>query len=153
MRAAYPELPARRPAADFGGDYGFWFPSTRIADACSRHGPVWSYRFDFAPRLLTLVGLDATHGVEMFALFDRTDVPLARVMTSLGGNEQYAAAGERMRQHWLHFAETGAPGPGWPRYEERTRSTLVIDGSDRVESDPRSERRRAWAAFAPSLAG
>ena len=153
MRDAYPDLPARRPAADFGGDYGFWYPSTRVADTCSRHAPVWSYRFDFAPRLLKLVGLDATHGVEMFALFDRTDVPLARAMTSLGGNEEYAAAGERMRQHWLAFAETGSPGPEWPRYDEQTRSTLVIDTSDRIELDPRSERRRAWEAFAPSLAG
>ena len=119
MRAAYPDLPARRSATDFGGDYGFWYPSTRVADTCSRHAPVWSYRFDFAPRLLKLVGLDATHGVEMFALFDRTDEPVARVFTSLGGDEQYAAAGERMRQHWLHFAETGAPTPPWPRYDER----------------------------------
>ena len=153
MRAAYPDLPARRSATDFGGDYGFWYPSTRVADTCSRHAPVWSYRFDFAPRLLKLVGLDATHGVEMFALFDRTDEPVARVFTSLGGDEQYAAAGERMRQHWLHFVETGAPPPAWPRYDERARSTLVIDVSDRVESDPRSERRRAWDAFAPSLGG
>ena len=153
MRAAYPDLPARRSATDFGGDYGFWFPSTRIADTCSRHAPVWSYRFDFAPRLLKLVGLDATHGVEMFALFDRTDEPVARVFTSLGGDEQYAAAGERMRQHWLHFAETGSPTHTWPRYDEAARSTLIIDTSDRVESDPRSERRRAWYAFAPSLAG
>ena len=153
MRAAYPDLPARRSATDFGGDYGFWYPSTRVADTCSRHAPVWSYRFDFAPRLLKLVGLDATHGVEMFALFDRTDEPVARVITSLGGDEEYAAAGERMRQHWLHFAETGAPSPAWPRYDERARSTFVIDASDRVESDPRSERRRAWDAFAPSLAG
>ena len=153
MRDAYPELPARRPAADFGADYGFWYPSTRVADTCSRYAPVWSYRFDFAPRLLKLVGLDATHGVEMFALFDRTDVPVARVITSLGGYEEYASAGERMRQHWLSFVETGIPGPAWPRYDEQARSTLVIDGSDRVESDPRSERRRAWNAFAPSLSG
>jgi para-nitrobenzyl esterase len=58
-----------------------------------------------------------------------------------------------MRQHWLVFAETGAPGPAWPQYDESTRSTLVIDATDRVELDPRSERRRAWEAFLPSLAG
>ncbi|MGI9822811.1 carboxylesterase/lipase family protein [Agromyces sp. Marseille-Q5079] len=153
MRDAYPDLPARRSAADFGGDYGFWFPSTRVADAGSRWAPVWSYRFDFAPRLLKLVGLDATHGVEMFALFDRTDVPMARVITSLGGYEEYAAAGERMRLLWLHFAEHSDPGPAWPRYDERTRSTLVIDAADRIESDPRRARRRAWDAFSPALAG
>ena len=153
MRDAYPGLPARRrAAADFGGDYGFWYPSTRVADFHSRHAAVWSYRFDLAPRLLELVGLDATHGVEMFALFDRADEPLARVMTSFGGYEAYTAAGERMRALWLCFAE-GVPAEEWPRYVERERSTLVIDDEDRVESDPRRERRRAWNRFIPSLAG
>lgn len=153
MRDAYPGLPARRPAADFGGDYGFWYPSTRVADFHSRFAPVWSYRFDVAPRLLELVGLDATHGVEMFALFDRADEPLARVMTSFGGYEAYTAAGDRMRALWLRFAEYGEPAEVWPRYEERVRSTLVIDEEDRVEADPRRERRRAWHRFIPSLAG
>jgi carboxylesterase type B len=153
MRDAYPGLPARRAAADFGGDYGFWYPSIRVADFHSRHAPVWSYRFDLAPRLLELVGLDATHGVEMFALFDRTDDPLAQVITSFGGYEAYTAAGERMRGLWLRFAEDGLPGEMWPRYGERGRSTLVIDDEDRIEGDPRRERRRAWNRFIPSLAG
>lgn len=152
MRAAYPGLPSRRPAADFGGDYGFWFPSTRVADFHSRHAAVWSYRFDFAPRLLKLSGLDATHGVEMFALFGTTDEPLARIMTSLGGYEAYEAAGERMREAWLRFAESGAPDESWPRYGEPARRTLIIDEEDRVEPDPRRERRRAWARFLPALA-
>ncbi|MET1017118.1 MAG: carboxylesterase/lipase family protein [Leifsonia flava] len=147
LRRAYPGLPSRRPAADLGGDYGFWFPSTRVADLHSRHAPVFAYRFDFAPRLLRLVGLDATHGVEMFALFDRLDEPLARAMTSLGGNESYAAAGERMRRHWLAFAESGAPEPPWPGYEEGERRTLIISDLDRVEADPRRERREAWEGF------
>ena len=153
MRDAYPGLPARRPAADFSGDFGFWYPSSRVADFHSRHAPVWSYRFDFAPRLLKLVGLDATHGVEMFALFDRTDAPLARVITSLGGYEEYAAAGERMREAWVRFAETGAPGEQWPPYDERARPTLVIDEEDRIEADPRRAQRRAWNRFLPALAG
>jgi len=153
MRDAYPGLPARRPAADFGGDFGFWYPSTRVADFHSRRAPVWSYRFDVAPRLLELVGLDATHGVEMFALFDRTEEPLARVMTSFGGYEEYTAAGDRMRALWLWFVEDGRPGELWPRYEERTRSTLVIDDVDRIEADPRRARRRAWHRFIPALAG
>ncbi|HKH07566.1 MAG TPA: carboxylesterase/lipase family protein [Agromyces sp.] len=153
MRLAYPGLPAPRAAADFGGDYGFWYPSTRVADFHSRYAPVWSYRFDFAPRLLKLVGIDATHGIEMFALFDHADEPLARVMTSLGGSEAYAEAGERMRELWLLFAEGALAMEGWPRYDERERSTLVIDEEDRIEVDPRRERRRAWNRFLPALAG
>jgi carboxylesterase type B len=154
MRDAYPGLPARRrAAADFGGDYGFWYPSIRVADFHSRHASVWSYRFDLAPRLLELVGLDATHGVEMFALFDRADEPLARVMTSFGGYEAYTAAGERMRTLWLRFAEGEVLAEEWPRYGERARSTLIIDDEDRIEADPRRDRRRAWNRFIPSLAG
>ena len=151
MRQAYLGLPARRPAADFGGDYGFWYPSIRIADFHSAFAPVHVYRFDFAPRLLRLVGLDATHGVEMFALFDRMDVPLARAITSLGGSEDYAAAGERMRAHWLDFAERGEVD-GWPHYTERARMTLIINDEDRIEQDPHRRQRRAWNLFLPEFA-
>lgn len=153
MHAVYPGLPCRRPAADFGGDFGFWFPSTRVADFHSRYAPSWSYRFDVAPRLLEVLGLDATHGVEMFALFDRTDLALARIMTAFGGNETYSAAGQRMRAMWLRFAAGAAPDDGWPRYDERDRATLIIDEVDRVERDPRRDRRRAWSRFLPALAG
>jgi para-nitrobenzyl esterase len=152
MRAAYPGLPGRRTAADFGADYGFWYPATRVADFHSRYAPTFVYRFDFAPRLLKLVGLDATHGTEMFALFGRTADPMARAMTSLGGANEYAAAGERMRGHWLRFAETGEPGAAWPRYDEETRRTLVFDDEDRVLDDPRRDRRIAWMDFLPGLA-
>jgi para-nitrobenzyl esterase len=153
MHEVYPGLPARRPAADFSGDYGFWFPSTRVADYHSRYAPAWSYRFDVAPRLLEVLGLDATHGVEMFALFDRTDHALARIMTSLGGYEAYAAAGVRMRTMWLRFAADIPPDDAWLRYDERDRVTLIIDDEDRIERDPRRDRRRAWLRFLPALAG
>ncbi|WP_211368197.1 carboxylesterase/lipase family protein [Microbacterium rhizomatis] len=153
MRAAYPGIPGRRSGADFGADYGFWYPSTRVTDFHSRYAATFAYRFDFAPRLLKLVGLHATHGVEMFALFGRADEPIARAMTSLGGYEQYVAAGERMRGFWLNFAERSEPGPEWPCYSEATRSTLIIDAVDRVVDDPRAVRRRAWNDFLPELAG
>lgn len=151
MHEVYPRLGTRRQAADFGGDYGFWYPSTVFADLHSRLAPTYAYRFDFAPRLLRIVGLDATHGVEMFALFDRLDLPLVRAMTSLGGREAYKAAGERMRQAWLGFAEDGRMPESWPRYDEADRATLLIDVDDRVALDPRRERRLAWEAFLPQL--
>ncbi|WP_241246016.1 carboxylesterase/lipase family protein [Microbacterium sp. 4R-513] len=153
MHIAYPGLPARRAAADFGGDFGFWFPSTRVADYHSRFAPTWAYRFDMAPRLLKILGLDATHGVEMFALFARTDLTMARIITGFGGAEEYAAAGRRMRTMWLRFAAGAPPAETWPPYCEPDRSTLIIDVTDRVEKDPRDERRRAWEQFQPDTAG
>jgi para-nitrobenzyl esterase len=148
MREAYPGLPARRAAADFAGDYGFWYPSVKVADFHSRFAAVHAYRFDLAPRLMHLVGLDATHGVEMFALFGQDDA-LVHAMTALGGREAFGEAGRRMREHWLRFAVTGGMAPSWPAYTEPERLTNVIDTTDRVESDPRAARRRVWEQFLP----
>ncbi|WP_382309860.1 carboxylesterase/lipase family protein [Herbiconiux sp. UC225_62] len=149
MRDAYPGLPAGRSAADFAGDYAFWYPSVKVADYHSRYAPVHCYRFDIAPRLMKWVGLDATHGLEMYALFDQADARVARAMTALGGRKPFSSAGERMRDSWLHFATSGTLPESWPSYTEHDRRTMIIADSDRVESDPRPARREAWSRFLP----
>ena len=50
IKRQYPGLPERRPAADFAGDFTFWFPSVRVGEGHSRHAPVYFYRFDAALR-------------------------------------------------------------------------------------------------------
>ncbi|CAN5575650.1 carboxylesterase/lipase family protein [soil metagenome] len=151
LKAQYPGLPARRAALDFGGDYAFWFPSVKIAERHSQFARVYFYRFDIAPRLLRLLGYGATPGLELFALFDRTDGRVARFMGTLGGRRAFLRAGERMQDHWVRFATEHRTGSGWPRYDTRKRNTLIIDTVDRVEQDPRGERRRAWQAFVPHV--
>ena len=111
---------------------------------------MYFYRFDIAPRLLRLAGYDATHGLEMYALFDLLDGPFGRMITVLGGRRAFRAAGARMRAHWLAFARGGAP-EGWPKYTRGKRRTLIIDVVDRVEEDPQSHRRIAWQAFVPHV--
>ncbi len=101
MRSVYASLPAKRSSSDFGGDFVFWYPSLQIGDFHSRVAPVYTYRFDLAPRLMHMLGIGATHGIELFALFDHVDGPTARAMTLLGGRELFIIAGERMRLHWL----------------------------------------------------
>jgi len=151
MRAVYSALPALRAEVDFGGDYAFWFPSVQVAELHSRSAPVYLYRFDQAPRLLRLLGYDATHGLELLALSTSgTDRQLRR-LTALGGRASFLRTGDRMRAHWLRFAATGLTGPGWPAYTEGDRLTLIFDEEDRVESDPRGERRVAWLQFLPDL--
>ncbi|GAA1957589.1 carboxylesterase/lipase family protein [Microbacterium deminutum] len=146
---AYPGLPGGGLTADFSGDYAFWYPCVAVAERHSRYAPVYFYRFDVAPRLMRWAGLDATHGLEMFALFEQADARLARTMTSLGGRRVFTSAGERMRDAWLQFAEVGAPLEDWPRYAEPERLTLIIAEHDRIESDPRAARRQAWTALLP----
>jgi para-nitrobenzyl esterase len=151
LKVLYPGLPARRPAADFGGDYSFWYPSIRVAERHADFAPVHMYRFDLAPRLVRWIGLDATHGIEMFAVFDRTRGLFGRAAGILGGYRAFARTGQRMRANWIRFARLGTVDPAWPLYTARKRNTLIIDEADRVESDPRREKRLAWQEFVPHV--
>ncbi|TFB95352.1 carboxylesterase/lipase family protein [Cryobacterium sp. HLT2-28] len=151
LKAQYPGIPALRPALDFGGDFSFWYPSVKVGERHSRYAPVYFYRFDAAPRLVRLLGLDATHGLELFPLFDRLDGWFGRSMTALGGRRAFAAIGARMQRWWLAFAATGEPDAAWPPYDEAGRRTLIIDAVDRVESDPLGDRRVAWGRFVPHV--
>jgi len=151
VKAQYPGLPAKRPAADFAGDYAFWFPTIKVAERHARFAPVHFYRFDSAPRLLRLLGIDATHGLELFALFDRMDGWFGRAMGVLGGRLSFKRVGERMQRRWVRFARDGSVDEDWPKYTPRRRRTLIIDEVDRVEEDPRGERRRAWQEFVPHV--
>ena len=151
LKALYPGLPARRPAADFGGDLAFWYPTVKVAERHARFAEVHFYRFDIAPRLLRLTGHDATHGLELFALFDRMDGLFGRALGILGGRAAFKRAGARMQAEWLRFAHDGTVGEHWPKYTARKRRTLIIDRVDRVEQDPRGERRIAWQAFVPHV--
>ncbi|GGF28572.1 carboxylesterase/lipase family protein [Subtercola lobariae] len=164
IKAEYPGLPEKRAAHDFGGDYAFWYPTVKVAERHSRYAPVYFYRFDIAPRLVRLAGYDATHGLELFALFDRMHGAFGRTMTLLGGRRAFLRSGARMRRYWGAFAYFGDPNAagaggavggacaaGWPRYDEGTRKTLIIDTEDRVETDPRASRRLAWQVFVPHV--
>lgn len=151
LKAQYPGIPALRAALDFGGDYSFWYPSVKVGERHSRYAPVYFYRFDAAPRLLRLMGLDATHGLELFPLFDRLDGWFGRGMTALGGRRTFQDIATRMQGWWLGFVHDGEPSAAWPRYDETTRQTLIIDQNDHVEADPHRERRLAWGRFVPHV--
>lgn len=144
--AAYPGYPRRRAAADLGGDVVFWEPSLRCAHAHTRHTETYMYRYDFAPRLLRLAGLGATHATELFAVFGRRGVGV-RTLTALGGRRGLRAVTDTMQRHWLEFARSGGPLDGWPRYSSERRDTLIIDEICRVESDPLGHRREAWRGY------
>jgi para-nitrobenzyl esterase len=137
----------RGAVVDVAGDHAFWCPTLRVAEGHAAVAPTFMYRFDLAPRLLRLAGVDATHAAEMMLVFGEVDSPLARVTTALGGRAALRAVSGRMQAHWLHFARHGTPAPGWPAYDVAHRRTLIFDEVDRVEADPRAERRRAWTGF------
>ncbi|MET0196539.1 MULTISPECIES: carboxylesterase/lipase family protein [Nocardiaceae] len=144
---AYPDYPQESAAIDVGGDFTFWKPSIEVAETHSRRAPTYSYRFDFAPRVMKWLGLDATHGFELFAVFGINETSFGKLMTVPGGRRAFQEVTEHVQSQWLEFARTGSPLPSWPKYDESTRETLIFDTRTRVQRDPRSDRRRAWEGY------
>lgn len=144
---AYPGYPDASAAIDIGGDFTFWKPSLEVAEAHSRRAPTYSYRFDFAPRVMKWLGLDATHGFELFAVFGISETTFGKLMTVPGGRKAFAEVTENVQAQWLHFARTGAPLPNWPKYDEESRETMIFDARTRVQRDPRRDRRQAWEGY------
>jgi para-nitrobenzyl esterase len=143
--AAYRGRPYRK---DLGGDYMFWYPSVHVMESHAASGnPVYAYRYDLAPRLLRWLGLRATHASELYPVFGMADSRVGKLLTILGGRRALRAASARMQRAWTSFAHRGAPDGYWPRYTAETRLTRIVDTTDRVESDPRRERRLAWQGF------
>ncbi|WP_423923617.1 carboxylesterase/lipase family protein [Frigoribacterium sp. 2-23] len=162
IKKQYPGLPDRPAALDFGGDYAFWYPTVKVAERHARFQPVFFYRFDAAPRIVRVAGVDAFHGLELWALYDRMGSAFGWTMSVLGGRRVFLRTADRMRARWLAFVRTGVPdvpptsdgargAAEWPPYDPFRRRTLIIDTRDRVEHDPRGERRRAWQAFVPHV--
>ncbi len=110
---------ARRPAgsmmdwlADQASDETFIHPSWRLAAALP--SATFAYRFDYAP---SGNRFKACHCAELPFTFGTLDAFAGAGMLEGGDRHLEAALSARMRADWIAFIRTGAPGPGWPRYD------------------------------------
>lgn len=149
ITAAYPDYPKQKGAMEISRDAGFRMPSIWAAEAHSKNAPTWMYRFDQAPPLVRFLGIGASHAAELPYVFGTLPdkVRATDIGFRFGGLREAHAVSKRVQAHWAAFAQTGDPATAdlpWPRYDEATRATLIIDGTDRVENDPDGDVRKAW---------
>ena len=127
-------------------DASLFVPSTRLAEAQSRHQPrTFMYRFTWRSPL---------HGGRLGACH-ALDVPFALGTFALPKLRDFAGAGpdaERVAHAvmdaWVAFARRGDPShpgiPSWPPYTALRRATLELGVPCRVVEAPGEERRRAF---------
>jgi para-nitrobenzyl esterase len=147
LAAAYPGYPNVGSLNRIIGDYMFWAPSVRIAQAHAKHQPTYFYRYDFSPKTLDLLGYGPTHASELMAVFGVYHGVTGWVMGALGDRRVAMRVSDGMQRDWITFARTGRPAGEWPTYNGTSRATLVIDDRSRVEYDPSADIRRAWEHF------
>jgi para-nitrobenzyl esterase len=153
LLALYPDA-ATTPAERFFAvetDASLFAPSTRLAEAQSRHQPrTFMYRFTWRS---PLAGgrLGACHALDVpFALgtFAR---PQLRDFAGSGPEAERVA--HALMDAFVAFARTGDPShagiPAWPAYAPPRRATLEIGAGCRVVDAPCEERRRAFSEGAP----
>jgi para-nitrobenzyl esterase len=121
-------------------DRTFRIPAVRLAEAQSPHQPrTFMYRVDWESPMLGGV-LGACHAVELPFVFGTYDLP---------GGDQFAGKGPdvealsaRMMDVWLDFARSG--DPGWARYDEARRTTMIFGRECGAEDDPHASERKVW---------
>jgi para-nitrobenzyl esterase len=144
---AYPGYPSPSACVRLGGDFAFGTAAWQIAEAHGRHAPTFVYRYDYAPRTFHWSGLGATHGTELFAVFDVYRTRFGLAMTAAADRRSSRRVSNDVQGRWRAFSRTGVPGDGWPQYTADDRAVMVFDRHSHLEYDPRADRRQAWEGF------
>ncbi len=127
-------------------DRVFRIPSVRLLEAQTAHAPAFAYRFDWRSKLMGGI-FGSCHALDIGFVFG---MPRLRMATKFfGAGPEAEALGTAMMDAWVTFAKTGDPsvaatGP-WPRYDAKTRATMILgDGAPHVAPAPAEARRAIW---------
>lgn len=147
ITGAYPDYPERSACIRLGGDFAFSWAAWEIADAHGSHAPTYSYRYDYAPRVLNWSGLGATHGTELLAVFGIYRTKFGALLSAVADRRSALRVTNEVQRRWRSFSRTGVPGDDWPAYTDADRAVMVFDRKSHLEFDPHPERRMAWEGF------
>ncbi|MFE9605642.1 carboxylesterase/lipase family protein [Streptomyces hokutonensis] len=108
-------------------------PSLALAEARAHHElPTWLYHFTYG---------SAAHCVEIPFAFDLLD---AERVTAATGPHPPQPLADAMHGAWVAFVRDLDPGPEWPRYTNKRRTTMTWDTTPHTLDDPLSAERRIW---------
>ncbi len=147
ITSAYPGYPDEAACIRLGGDFAFGTAAWQIAEGHSTHAPTYRYRYDYAPRTFNWSGLGATHGTELFAVFDVYRTRFGSLLTAAADGRSARRVSDDVQTRWREFGRTGVPGDDWPAYTHSDRAVMVFDRRSHVVHDPHAERREAWEGF------
>ncbi|WP_411339838.1 carboxylesterase family protein [Sphingopyxis sp. J-6] len=140
-------LPAEKPMyilSDIMADKMFTHNAQLLATRkAAQAAPVYFYRIDWRSPVMNGV-LRTPHGVEIPFVFGTVDT--AGEMTGQGASQDRMTA--LMQHSWGAFARSGNPStaalPAWPRYDAKTRATMIFADKPAMMTDPAAELRRFW---------
>lgn len=142
--AAYKGASPSELLARIGTDYMYRRNTTRVAalQAATAKSGVYAYVFDWKTPVLNGV-LHSPHTLEVPFAFGTT----ASAPALVGTGSYLSKLTRDTMARWASFAHTGVPsapgGAKWPRYDDKARSTMMLDLESHVASNPGGEARQA----------
>ncbi|MFJ9246660.1 carboxylesterase/lipase family protein [Streptomyces sp. NPDC101776] len=108
-------------------------PSLALAESRAHHElPTWLYHFTWG---------SAAHCVEIPFAFDLLN---AERVTAATGPHPPQSLADAMHGAWVAFVRDLDPGPNWPRYTNKRRTTMIWDAVPEAIDDPLGAERRIW---------
>jgi len=110
---------------------------------------VFRYRNDYRSNV-PVAGTDwtlrACHASDISQVFDNSEIPDLQ-----GNGPGVAEVSHAMSGYFASFARSGVPSmkglPAWPRYDTKTRATMILNSVCHVENDPDAEIRKMWQSL------
>ena len=123
---------------DFAGEFWMRQPSILLAEGTSRNADTYMYLWTWDSKV---PGMGASHAIELPFVFGHL---AGASVENLTGPNPPAELSRRIQAAWTAFATTGNPTAAgeqeWPRYDERSRATMLLtDGPWQVINDPKRE--------------
>jgi para-nitrobenzyl esterase len=110
-------------------------PSLALAESRAHlELPTWLYHFTWG---------SAGHCIEIPFAFDLLD---AERVTAATGPHPPQSLADAMHGAWVAFIRDLDPGPQWPGYTDKRRTTMTWDAVPQALDDPLSVERRIWTA-------
>ncbi len=121
-------------------DQNFRFPAWRLSEIRSTRTPTWMYWFTWPSPVFDGV-LGCCHALDLPFMFDNLDKPNVEMFT--GSEPIRKSISKHFTTELISYAHFGSVS--WPKYDASVRSTLRIDTSTEILSDPDSKIREIWA--------
>jgi para-nitrobenzyl esterase len=137
------------PTLNFGKDYMFLLGSLEVADILSQNNQdVWMYRFDFMPPLPKLIGMKATHVIDVHTVFSKSDF-LTHFLWLFTKPSCEKMLYNYVHNSWVNFAKTGNPNGDhltieWKKYDDVKRNTIIFDRELSLRENPEKETIDLW---------
>jgi len=136
----------KQKVIDVNTDLLFLVGSIKLADYQSKNNDVWMYQFNYAPRLLKLIGLNATHGIDISICNKNVEKDYLWYMTP---SKQKNHLMNEMFGSWVNFAKNGDPNGDhlkikWEKFDTVHRKTYFFDEQSSLVENPAKERYELW---------